>query len=151
MLTNQDLIYFLTKWNTKEADVIIRKLLTSSSFKGEAISYLNSLRSIDIVNFYEHLRKSYNEKHSSLYINLMREELSLDEQIITLASYILQANIYLKKSINKPLFIRESSLLDASRALELYYSQEDFLWVSKQLSKIKEDIKLYESFYRGGK
>lgn len=148
MLTSQDLIYFLTKCNTKEADVIIRKLLTSSAFKGEAISYLNSTRSIDIVNFYEHLRKSYNEKRSSLYINLMKEDLPLEDQVITLASYILQANIYLKKAINRPLFIRESEVNNSALALQKYYSQEDLLEVRNQLNKIKEDIKLYESFYR---
>lgn len=151
-LSIEDLLYLLSRAHTQTADALLNSLMTTRSYttKAAAIRYLASIQSLDIANFFEHLRSSCNKGKSRLYINLMKEENNPDDLIITLSSYILQANIYLKKSVNKRLFTEEAQLAEATEALNSYYKTRDLQLILNEVSKIKANIKLWESYYRGG-
>ena len=49
-------------------------LLNGSSIDFEILKFIYKNTSIDVLEFYEKLRKNYNNKKSSLYINIMKEE-----------------------------------------------------------------------------
>ena len=71
------------------------------------IKFINSHRVFDANKFYEKIRKSYNEKRSKLYINIMKETMD-DPQIIltTLSSLNLQILIFCDQLEDKQMFLR---------------------------------------------
>jgi hypothetical protein len=75
MLNKNDLLLLLTTIQKEGKDVKsqINKLLTSPELSTEVIKFVNDNRPLEITQFYEQLRKSYNNKRSSLYINLVKE------------------------------------------------------------------------------
>ena len=74
MIDRSDVLLLLadlskTGVDTKEE---IRKLYSSSTIPLSALKLINNNRTLDLVNFYDKLRKAYNDKKSKLYINIMR-------------------------------------------------------------------------------
>ena len=50
----------------------IKQLLLLNEPPIETIKFINDHQELDIRKFYEKLRKSYNNKHSKLYINIVK-------------------------------------------------------------------------------
>lgn len=62
----------------------------------EVLKFINNYKPFDLINFYEKLRKSYNNKKSTLYINIMKEVEDPQTVLTTLNSYSLQALLFSK-------------------------------------------------------
>ena len=77
----------------------IKHLLVLPEPDIETIKFINDNRELNVRKFYEKLRKSYNQKRSNLYINIVREnrdKVDPKELVITLASLQLQILLFNK-------------------------------------------------------
>lgn len=88
MVSRNDLILILTELQEEGIDTTeqMRKVFTSSEFPVDVIRFINENREMDINKFYTHIRKSYNQKKSKLYINIMKEIEDTNDVLTTLAS-----------------------------------------------------------------
>ena len=70
MITKQDCLILLSEIGATDK---IKELLAQPTPSVEIIKFINDNRQLDLTRFYEKLRKSYNQKHSKLYINIVKE------------------------------------------------------------------------------
>ena len=133
-----------------DTSVITKTLLRSNIPTLEVLKFINDNRQLDLSNFYEKLRKSYNNKKSTLYINLMREvdKNDISSVITTLNSYALQVVLFAKNIENKQIFYRFARLQEVYQCLYYYAKTYDLTNCLKLLSLIKADIKALETCYR---
>ena len=75
MITKNDCFLLLTQLKDKgiEVDGLMKKLVSSPFIPPEVIRVINDNRQLDVSNFYENIRKNYNNKKSKLYINIVKE------------------------------------------------------------------------------
>lgn len=147
MIKKNDLLLLLTELQDngdKEATKLITRLYKTTSIPLDIVKYINQNRQFDIAQFYEKLRKSYNNKRSDLYINIVKEIDDINETLTTLASYNLQVLLFAKKLDNKDLFYKNSRVEEVTRVLNNYYKTYNIEDCYKVLSLIKADIKLFE-------
>lgn len=148
MITKNDILLLLTELQNKGEDVntYINSLYKTKDIPLSTIKYINDKRQIDVVDFYEKIRKSYNNKKSDLYINIVKETLdNLDDILTTLASYNLQVLLFARKLDNKEAFYRATRVEEVTRVLNNYYKTFDIDKCRLMLSLIKADIKLFEA------
>lgn len=150
MLQKEDLVLLLTEMSengNKEADELIVKLLVSSSIPFDALKYINDNRQLEVTKFYDGLRKSYNNKKSNLYKNIVRENGNITEVIAALHSFILQAFLYSKQleEAKKILFFKHARMEEITRVLNQYYTNYDVLPVLKVLTLVKADLVAFET------
>lgn len=76
MIPKSDILLLLTELENKGVDVKedITKTLSSNSISLDTLRKINKYNTLDIVNFYDKIRKSYNNKKSKLFINIMRAD-----------------------------------------------------------------------------
>lgn len=142
MISKNDLILLLTDLQEKGIDV--SKELSTTIKNGVQIStigFINAHRQLDLYKFYEKIRKSYNEKHSNLYINIMREIDNTNKILTTLSALETQILIFSKSAENREMFLRHSRALEISRVLSNYFQTYDLKPCIKLLQLIKADIK----------
>jgi len=147
MISKPDLVLTLSQLEregNEEAHKYLLSLYKKDTDMISIVKYVNSVRPIEISKFYEKLRKSYNEKHSDLYINIVKEVDDVDSVLTTLSSYVLQALIFSKKIEDKETFFKNSRLSEATEVLNNYFLTYDLTGCVKVLSLIKADIKLFE-------
>ena len=97
MISKNDCLLMLTKLSDEGIDTSeqVKNLLKESEPFIETIKYINSQRQLDVTRFYEKLRKSYNNKKSKLYINIMREnDENTFEHITTLSAMLTQILLF---------------------------------------------------------
>ena len=73
MITKNDCILLLTELEERGIDT--KSALREAISQGPTISvikFINDNRQLDLTTFYEKIRKSYNNKKSSLYINIVK-------------------------------------------------------------------------------
>lgn len=147
MLKKNDILILLTELQNEGENVtpFISELYKKPDIPTHIIKFLNDKRQLDLVAFYEKLRKSYNAKRSDLYINIVKEDIELEDILTTLASYNLQALIFAKKLKDKDLFYRASRVEEVTRVLNNYYKTYDIDQCRTLLALIKADIKLFET------
>lgn len=150
MLKKNDLILLLTQLQESGVDVSsqLKQVIVSSDMSKliEVIKFINDNRQLDVTGFYEQLRKSYNNKRSSLYINLVREEVvEPTEVLITLSSLNLQILLYAKHLENPQLFLAHSRAEEITRVLNNYYKTYDLKPVLLLRDLIRSDLKVFES------
>ena len=103
MISKNDLLLILSEMSdngintTKE----FTKVATSRDIPIEVIKFINDNREMEVNKFYSYIRKSYNNKKSKLYINIMKEIDDVQEVLTTLASLNLQILLFSKKIENK--------------------------------------------------
>lgn len=142
MISKNDLILLLTDLQEKGIDV--SKELNTTIKNGVQIStigFINAHRQLDLHKFYEKIRKSYNEKHSNLYINIMREIDDINKVLTTLSALETQILIFSKSAEDMEMFLRHSRALEISRVLSNYFQTYDLKPCIKLLQLIKADIK----------
>lgn len=147
MLKKNDLILLLTQLQEDGVDVSqqLRKTVTSKEIPLDVVKFINDSRQLDVTRFYEQMRKSYNEKRSSLYINLVREELKDPrDAVVTLASFNLQVNLFARHLDNPTLFLSHSRVDEVARVLLNYYRTYDLKPVLALRALIKSDLKAFE-------
>lgn len=129
---------------------ITKTLLKSTGPTAEVLKFINDNRPLDLALFYEKLRKSYNNKKSTLYINLMKDPdvANINKILSTLNSYALQATLFSEQLQNKQMFYRFVRLQEVYQCLYYYTKTYDLTPCIKLLSMIKADIKVLETCYR---
>lgn len=153
MITKNDLILMLS--NLKDAPEKEKYIASLIGRTGEelnkaqlgALRYINEHRSLEIVNFYEKLRKSYNAKKSDLYVNIVRDIDDPTKVLTTLASLNLQILLYSKK-IERPEevveFFKQVRAEELTRVLNNYYKTYDLTSCVKLLRLYKVDLMCLE-------
>lgn len=148
MIKKNDILLLLTELQDNGEDVskYISTLYKTKDIPIETIKFINNKREIDVASFYERLRSNYNHKKSDLYINIVKEDLTdLDEILTTLAAYNLQVLLFARKLDNKELFYKFSRVEEVTRVLNNYYRTYDIEKCRLILSLIKADLKLFEA------
>lgn len=148
MLKKNDLIILLTQMQEEGKDVnsLLRKVATSPEIPMDVVKVINDSRHLDVTGFYEQLRKSYNAKRSSLYINLVKEEMKEPTEVLTtLSALILQINLYAKHLDNPTMFLSHSRAEEITRVLNNYYTTYDLEPALTLRKLIRADLKAFES------
>ena len=150
MITKNDCYLLLAELNSIGVDTSapIRELSMSNSLPINVIKFINNNRQLDLTAFYERIRKSYNNKKSTLYINIMKEVEQPQDVLTTLSSLLNQILIYSKNAENKQLFLRHSRANEVTKVLSYYFKDYDLTNCIKLIRLIKADIKALESTYR---
>lgn len=151
MLTKNDLLLLLTDLEAQGINVTreVNKLVRSEGITPDVLKFINDNRQFDVAAFYEMLRKNYNYKKSSLYINLVKEEFSdPSEVLVTLCALNLQIMLYAKKLSDNKLFLKHSRGEEISYVINNYYKSYDLIPCLKVLKMIKADLKAFEAITR---
>ena len=149
MFTKTDCLALLFELKDKGIDVDseIKYLLIHNEPTLNIIKKLNDNMNLSIRAFYDKLRKSYNNKKSKLYINIVKEdELEPKELLCTLASLQLQILLF-NKTLNDASFLRQASFNEISDCFKAYYSSGDIIPCQKLLGLFKADLKFLEGMY----
>lgn len=150
MITKNDCYLLLAELNSMGIDTSspIEELSNSSVLPISVIKFINDNRQLDLTAFYEKIRRSYNNKKSTLYINIMKEIDQPQEVLTTLSSLLNQILIYNKNAENKQLFLKHSRANEITKVLAYYFKDYDLTNCVKLIRLIKADIKALESTYR---
>lgn len=147
MISKNDCIVLLTELEQKGINVEeqLKKVIITNEPSIEIIKFINSNRELDLTSFYTHIRKSYNQKHSSLYKNIVKEELKdPTESLTTLSALLTQILLYSKKIENKQMFLRHARCYEISAVLNNYFKTSDLTNCLKLLKIVKADLKTLE-------
>ena len=147
MITRADCILLLTDLEERgiKDDDIMRDVLKSPEPSLQVIKYINDNRQLDLAKFYEKIRKSYNNKKSNLYINIVKGIENPSIVLTTLSSMLTQILLYSKDVENREMFLRHARALDISKILSNYFQTFDLTNCLKLIRIIKADIKALES------
>jgi len=148
MITKGDIILLLTELQTKGIDVSkeLNTTLNSQDISLDVLKKINENRSLDILKFYEKLRKSYNDKRSKLYINIMRSDENAIEDprtIVTTLSALLN-QILQYKSDDQTLFYKHARADEIVKCLNIYFNTYNLEPARSLLEITKADIKVLE-------
>lgn len=148
MITKNDCLILLSdlqdRFNIEVPKKYIQKVLLSDQVSVEVVQYINSQRQLDLSNFYQKIRKSYNNKKSNLYINIVKEITDPDEVVITLSAMLTQILLFSKSVDNKLMFLRHARADDISKVLSIYFTTFNVESCIKLLQLIKADLKVLE-------
>lgn len=148
MITRNDCLLLLADMSDNGIDTedATRKLVMSNDVPIEVIKFINDHRQLDLSAFYEKLRKSYNNKKSNLYINLVKEDLDEPSKLLsTLASLQLQILLFSDKAEDREMFLRHSRAREVALVLSNYFKTYDLTNCVKLLRLVKADLKALES------
>lgn len=147
MITKTDCLLILTemKNNGIDTDIYTKKLL-AEGLTLDVVKFINNNRGLDLCNFYEKIRKSYNNKKSTLYINIVKEVDDPTKVVSTLSALLTQVILFSDTVEDKQMFLNHARANDISKVLSLYFTNYDLSNCIKLLRLIKTDIKAFESF-----
>ena len=147
MISKNDLVLILSDMQANGVDIgdKIVKVLTSKDFPIEVLKFVNDYRQLDVADFYSYIRKSYNQKKSKLYINIVKEIEDVNDVLTTLSSLNLQILLFSKKAKDRQLFLKHSRAEEINRVLTLYYQNYDLTNCLRLLHLIKADIIAFET------
>ena len=150
MLQKNDLVLILTEMESngvEGAHEHLLKLFSTSSIPTDTLKFINDRRQLDVTQFYERIRKNYNDKKSNLYKNIVKDIEDPTEAIITLSAFALQLLLYSKhvEEENKMLFFKHVRAEEVTRVLNRFYKDHDVSSALKELRIIKADLKAFES------
>lgn len=150
MLQNNDLVLLLTEMEEngiEGASRHLRAIIGKPGVSVDALKYINSHRQLDVVGFYERIRKNYNEKRSNLYKNIVKEIDDPVEIITTLHALSLQIFLYSKHvaEADKTLFFKHVRAEEITRVLHNYYNDYDISSALVLMRLIKADLVAFET------
>lgn len=151
MITKQDCLLLLDELEEDGVDtsLALNHLMTNNDVTLSLIKFINDNRQLDANLFYEKIRKSYNNKRSILYKNLVREDLKdANEVLTTLSSLQLQIFLYMKNVKDKEMFMRHMRIEEISGCITTYSKNFDLIPCLKLLQLIKADLKAFEYISR---
>lgn len=152
MITKNDAIALLLDLKEKGIDVQeqIRELAKKDKVDTDTLKFINDNRELDLTRFYEKIRKSYNNKKSNLYINIMKGLDQPEEVITTLNAYALQITLFAKnvETNNLITFYTFARLNEVYKVLYNYSKTFDLIPCMELIKLIKADIKTLETIYR---
>jgi hypothetical protein len=131
-----------------EADKYFKESALKKDISLEALKFINDNRELEVANFYEMIRRNYNQKKSPLYKNIVREEYKEPEEVLTtLAALNLQILLFNKnlEENKKQRFLNHSRVQEIVEVLDNYYKTYDLRPCLKLIYLIKSDLKAFES------
>ena len=142
MITKNDCLLLSCDIKSKgvDTDEQIKALVSSPTLPIEVIKFINDNRQLDLLDFYEKIRKNYNKKKSNLYINIVKEIEEPNEVLTTLSAMLTQILLFSKGVSDKQMFLRHARANDICKVLGLYFSNYDLTNCLKLLRVIKADI-----------
>lgn len=144
MLTKNDCLLLLLEIDGEEAKKMANEVARTGKLTSQIIKFINDKRPLDLAKFYEKLRHSYNQKKSSLYINIVKETEDTTDVLTTLSAMALQILLFGKNVEDKMMFFRQARLSEIYKALHDYATTGDIIPCQKLLRVIKADIKMLE-------
>lgn len=121
------------------------KYLMSHDVNQEIIQKVLTYKEPNLRAFYEKLRKSYNNKKSKLYINIVKEtDLEPKEVLCALGSLQLQILLFYKTLNDDPFFLTNARFNEITDCLKHFYETGDIVPCQELLSLFKADLKLLE-------
>ena len=152
-ITKQDCLVLLTSLKNNGVDTtdIFKKAVVQKDVSLEVIDFINKNRPFEVSNFYEKLRKSYNNKKSQLYKQIVKSD-EVEEPkdlIITLSSLGLQIALYSKKVDDPQMFLKQARYDELTYCLYQYSKTYDLLPSIKLLRLFKMDLKAFEYLNKG--
>ena len=144
MIAKSDVILLLTELQNRGVDVKqdLNKVVNSSYIPLEVLKKINDHRSLDIINFYEKLRKSYNDKRSKLYINIMKSDENIvkdPKTIVTTLSALLNQILQFKTE-DQALFYKHARSTEIVKCLDIYFNTYNLEPARMLLKLTKADI-----------
>lgn len=150
MITKQDVLLLLM--GLRDSGVDVKEQMTQQVKASEplidVLKFINDNRQLDLTNFYIKVRKSYNNKKSKLYINIVKETEDVKEVLTTLSALLTQILLYEKNVEDKAMFYQHARAEEITKVLQNYFKTYDLTPCIKLIKIIKADIKVCESFYR---
>lgn len=146
-ITRTDCVLLLTDLQEKGIDV--KKQLESvmrNDITPEVIKFINDNRQMDVARFYEKLRKSYNDKKSKLYKEIvLGDEMDASATVVTTLSALLtQITLFSKSVDDKDMFFKHARADEICLVLAKYFREKDITTCNKLLKIIKSDLKALE-------
>ena len=149
MIAKTDILLLLTELEKKGVSTKddITKLMSSPSIPLDILKKINSHMTLDIVNFYEKIRKSYNNKKSKLFINIMRaDENVLDDDpktVLTTLTGLLNQILQFSPT-NRTMFYSHMRCNEIIDVLNIYFKSYNLEPCLALLKLFKADIKVSE-------
>lgn len=149
MITRDDCMSILVDMENDgtNIDKYLTMLLTAREIPTDVLKFIQDKRGIEVANFYEMLRKKYNQKKSPLYKNLVSiDDDVTSEAITTLVCLLTQITLYSNKldQVQRALFLTEVRAEEIARVIHDYFMSNDLYKVSMLLKLIKADILVLE-------
>ena len=148
MISRSEILLLLTDLQSKGIDVKddIYNLYSSQIIPLETLKKINENRSLDLLNFYEKLRESYNKKRSKLYINIMKadENLQLDAKTVLTTLSALLNQILQYECEDKTMFLKHARADEIIKVLDIYFNNYNLDPAYKLLALYKADIKVLD-------
>lgn len=145
-ITKQECLKLLFELKNKGVycDKEIKKLLTMTSPDIEIIKFINDKMELNLRKFYEKLRKSYNNKKSKLYINIVKNTELPPEEVICCLGALLQQILLFNKTLEKTNFLKEARADEILYCIKQYIESNDIISSQKLLTLVKADLKTLE-------
>lgn len=146
MLNKSDCMSILIKLEDKGVDINaqMKKLILAKDIPIDVLKFIAEKQGLEAVNFYEMLRKSYNNKKSKLYKNIL-DDINIDDVCVILSSLLLQIALYSSKLTDtKNSFLQEIRANEISEALADFYKSDNVEKCLAVLNAIKTDLLVLE-------
>ena len=146
MLNKSDCMSILIKLEDKGVDINaqMKKLILAKDIPIDVLKFIAEKQGLEAVNFYEMLRKSYNNKKSKLYKNIL-DDINIDDVCVILSSLLLQIALYSSKLTDtKNSFLQEIRANEISDALADFYKSDNVEKCLAVLNAIKTDLLVLE-------
>lgn len=146
MLNKSDCMSILIKLEDKGVDINaqMKKLILAKDIPMDVLKFIAEKQGLEAVNFYEMLRKSYNNKKSKLYKNIL-DDIKLEDVCVILSSLLLQIALYSSKLTDtKNSFLQEIRANEISEALADFYKSDNVEKCLAVLNAIKTDLLVLE-------
>lgn len=148
MITKNDCLILLADISKNGIDTkeICNKVITTNGISLEVLEFINKNRGLDLCNFYERLRKNYNDKKSKLYKEIVQIDTKEPKDIVvTLSSLLTQILLFSNQVEDKQMFLKHSRAEEISKILTNYFINYDMTLCVQILSLVKSDLKALES------
>ena len=146
MLNKSDCMSILIKLEDRGIDINaqMKKLILAKDIPIDVLKFIAEKQGLEAVNFYEMLRKSYNNKKSKLYKNIL-DDIKLEDVCVILSSLLLQIALYSSKLTDtKNSFLQEIRANEISEALADFYKSDNVEKCLAVLNAIKTDLLVLE-------
>lgn len=148
MISKRDCILLLSEIQHKgiNVDKMLARTINKPDVDIEVVKFINNYRPLDANNFYNKIRKSYNNKKSTLYKNIV----TCDEQdctktvLTTLAALSLQILLYCEHVEDIQMFLSHTRFSEIQEALLNYSKTFDLIPCIQVLQIVKADLKAFE-------
>ena len=145
MISKQDCMLLLTEIGATDK---LKELISLEAPTVELIEFINKNRELDLTKFYTKIRKSYNNKKSKLYINIVKETEDPTKVLTTLSALLTQILLFSDSCTDKAMFLRHSRAAEITVVLKNYFTTYDLTACIKLLKLIKADVKVCDAMYR---